>query len=330
MESTPYLLFSLHGVRYAVDARAVREIFWLPELTPAEEAPPHIAGVVNLRGRIEPVANLELRFGHPPTRYRLSDSVVLLKAEDMSMGVIVHEVHDVAEIPADAIEPPPRYDQETTPHARFIIGEAKVNETIVSLLDAASLIHAPPLGAAAAAPPAFCPEATPEEREVFRSRARSRMQAEGSEDTAGQTPLAVVGLGGEYFGMELEAVREFAHLRHVVPAPCCPAHIAGNMNLRGDILTLVDIRPALKLPQQDAMAQVVVAEAGQLRVGVPVAQVFDVLYLRAADVAPPPAASGRSDDEYCKGVAHYGEKMVGILDMRKILAEGGLEVDEEA
>ncbi len=330
MESTPYLLFSLHGARYAVDARAVREIFWLPELTPAEEAPSHIAGVVNLRGRIEPVANLELRFGHPSIRYHLTDSVVLLRVEDISMGVIVHEVHDVVEIPSDAIEPPPRYDQETVPHAHFIIGEAKVNETIVMLLDAASLIHAPPLGAASAAPVVFCPEATPEEREVFRARARSRMQAAGGEDAAGQLSLAVVGLGSECFGIELDMVREFAHLRHVTPVPCCPAHIAGNMNLRGDILTLVDIRPALKLPQQDAMAHVVVAEAGQLRVGVPVAQVFDVLYLRAADVAPPPAASGRIDDEYCKGVARYGEKAVTILDLRKILTEGKLEVEEEA
>ena len=333
MESTPYLLFSLHGARYAVDAHRVREIFWLPELTPAEETPSWIAGVVNLRGKIEPVMNLDLRFGHKTRRYCLTDSVILLESGGTTMGIIVSEVHDVIEIPAAAIDPPPRYDAEAKPHAHFIAGEAKVGEAIVMLLDAGNLIHSPSVSAApghVAEQTCFCPEATPEEREVFRSRAHNRMQIAGSDGTERQTPLAVVGLGGEYFGMELEVVREFSHLRHVVPVPCCPPHIAGNMNLRGDILTLVDIRPSLKIPLQGAAAQVVVAQSGKLRVGVPVAEVFDVIYLRAADIAPAPAASATVDDEYCKGVAHYGEKMVSILDMHKILTEGGLEVEEEA
>ena len=248
------------------------------------------------------------------------------------MGIIVSEVHDVIEIPAATIEPPPRCDAEAKPHAHFIAGEAKVGEDIIMLLHEDNLIHSP--AASAASPQAvgqtyFCPEATPEEREVFRSRAHNRMRAAGSEDTAGQTPLAVVGLGGEYFGMELEVVREFSHLRHAVPVPCCPPHIAGNMNLRGDILTLVDISQVLKISLQGAAAQVVVTQADGLRVGVPVAEVFDVIYLHASDIAPAPAAS-TVDDEYCKGVAHYGEKMVSILDMRKILTDGKLEVEEEA
>lgn len=329
MGSTSYLLFSLHDAHYAVDARLVREIFWLPELTPAEEAPPYIAGVVNLRGKIEPVMNLDLRFGHPASRYRVTDSVVLLEVEDSTMGIIVGAVHDVSEIPAAAIEPPLRYDAEEKSHIHFLAGEAKVGDEIVMLLDIGNLIHSPAVSAAqVAAPAGFCPEATPEEREVFRSRAHNRMQAAGGEDTAGQTPLAVIGLGGEYFGVELDMVREFSHLRHVVPVPCCPPHIAGNMNLRGDILTLVDISQPLKIPLQRAAAQVVVAEAGQLRVGVPVAEVFDVIYLRAADIAPVLAAS-TADHEYCKGVAHYGEKMVSILDLHKILTQGGLEVEEQ-
>ena len=67
---TPYLLFSLNGARYGVEALSVLEIAWLPELTPAEEAPPYIAGVANRRGKIEPVMSLGLRLGHPPQRYQ--------------------------------------------------------------------------------------------------------------------------------------------------------------------------------------------------------------------------------------------------------------------
>jgi purine-binding chemotaxis protein CheW len=123
-------------------------------------------------------------------------------------------------------------------------------------------------------------------------------------------------------------VREFSHLRRVTPVPCCPPHIAGNMNLRGDILTLVDIRGLLNIPAEDAAAEVMVVESGELSIGVPVDKVLEVIYLLPADIASLPAAHGERN-EYCKGVVRYGESMVSILDMQKILAKGGLDVEEE-
>ncbi|MCC2672942.1 MAG: chemotaxis signal transduction protein, partial [Armatimonadetes bacterium] len=58
METDPaslsLLTFGLHGSEYAVNADAVREIVWLPELTPIAEAPGYVVGVLNLRGVIVP------------------------------------------------------------------------------------------------------------------------------------------------------------------------------------------------------------------------------------------------------------------------------------
>lgn len=326
-----YLLFSLNGARYGVEAQSVLEIAWLPELTPAEEAPPYIAGVVNRRGKIEPVMNLGLRLGHQSRRCQLSDSIVMLQADGMTMGVIVSEVSDVAEVPATAIEPPPRYDEEPPDQTRFLAGNARVGTEIVMLLDVQRLIHAPALpasGVSANPQTYFCPDATGEERAVFRTRALNLMQAVESLEAAELIPLSIIQLGEEYFGVELDAVREFSHLRRVTAIPCCPPHIAGNMNLRGDILTLADIRGLLNIPAGSAAAEVVVVESGELSIGVPVDKVLEVIYLLPADIASLPAAHDEKN-EYCKGVARYGESMVSILDMQKILAKGGLEVEEE-
>lgn len=326
-----YLLFSLNDCRYGVEAGSVLEIAWLPELTPVEEAPPYIAGVVNRRGKIEPVMDLALRLDHPRRRCRTSDSIVMLQADDTIMGAIVGEVSDVIRIPASAIEPPPRYDGEPPGQARFLAGNAKVGDEIVMLLDVQRLIHAPaqPSPGVSAAPLAyFCPDATDEERATYRSRSRNLMQAAESQDAAELIPLSIIQLGEERFGVGLDVVREFSHLRRVTPIPCCPPHIAGNMNLRGDILTLADIRGLLNLPPAGAVAEVMVVESGELSIGVPVDKVLEVIYLRPADIAPLPAAR-EEKDEYCKGVIRYGEGMVSILDMQEILAKGGLEVEEE-
>ncbi|MFA7279947.1 MAG: chemotaxis protein CheW [Sterolibacterium sp.] len=328
---TAYLLLSLNGAHYGVAAKAVQEIAWLPDLSPAEEAPRYVAGMVNLRGKIEPVMDLGLRLGHPPRPYRLSDSIVMLQADGATMGVIVSEVSNVVGIAAAEIEAPPHYAEQPSELASFLLGNAKVGEDIVMLLNVPRLLHAPapPEPGVCANPQAsFCPDATDEERAVFRARAHNLMQTAGSLEAAATIPLAIVQLGEEYFGVELDAVREFAHLRRATEIPCCPPHIAGNMNLRGDILTLVDIRGLLNIPAASPATQVMVVESGELSLGVPVDQVLEVIYLRPADFAALPAAAHTEKNEYCKGVVRYGERMVCVLDLRKILAEGGLEVEE--
>jgi purine-binding chemotaxis protein CheW len=72
-----------------------------------------------------------------------------------------------------------------------------------------------------------------------------------------------------------------------------------------------------------------VVESGELSIGVPVDKVLEVLYLRPAEITSLPAAAHEEKNEYCRGAVRYGESMVGILDMRKILSQGELEVEEE-
>lgn len=329
----PYLLFSLNGARYGVEAQSVLEITWLPELAPAEEAPPYIAGLVNLRGKIAPVMNLGQRLGHPPRRYQLSDSIVMLHADGVTMGMIVSDVSDVVEIPASQIEPPLHYDDAPPAAVHFLEGNAKVGDAIIMLLDVPRLIHAQDMPASDVLnypQTDFCPDATNEERAIFRSRAHNLMQVVESLEAAERIPLSIIELGEEYFGVGLEVVREFSHLRRITIIPCCPPHIAGNMNLRGDILTLVDIRGLLNIPAGSTAAEVMVIESDELSIGVPVDKVHEVIYLRPADIAHLTAAATDEKNEYCKGVARYGERMVSILDMQKILAKDGLEVEEEA
>jgi purine-binding chemotaxis protein CheW len=172
----------------------------------------------------------------------------------------------------------------------------------------------------------FCTEASPEERAVFRERALSLAQAQADKEAAGLVPIAVVELNGEYFGVGLELVREFTGIRHLTPIPCCPGHIVGNMNLRGNILTLVDIRNLLGLPDD---SQVIVASLGELAAGVVVDQVYDIVYLDPGNLSPAPTAIHRAGDKYLDGTAPYGGKMMAILNLGTLLSAESLIVNEE-
>ena len=86
MSSQSFLIFSLGEEHFAIDASIVREIIWLPEVTPIEEAPDYIVGVINLRGKIAPVADLNLRFGHPRKRYHITDNVIVIEKDGFMAG----------------------------------------------------------------------------------------------------------------------------------------------------------------------------------------------------------------------------------------------------
>lgn len=332
-----FLIFGHRGTRYGLDVRAVREMVWLPELSPIEELPPYIAGVFNLRGRVVPVMDLGLRFGRPQQPYGLSDRVIVLERGDTSVGLIAHELLDVLTIAQTEIADPRSY-QGAGGQARFVRGEAKLEDGLAMLLDVdallrsalpeAALLLPSPAGAAELLPPCFG-ELSPEQLTVLRARSRSLTLVPGAVERAGLEAFAVIRLDRELFGLGLDVVREFSHLRSVSPLPCCPPHIAGNMNLRGDILTLIDIRPVLGMMSSAAMSEVAVLRLGELRLGLQVTQIVDVVYLTPADIAATPVASERAGQAYCKGVATHDGQAVAILDLEKMLAQRALQVSEE-
>jgi purine-binding chemotaxis protein CheW len=333
MDFQSLLIFDLDGARFGLDAMRVRECVWLPELTPVEEAPPWIVGIFSLRGRIVPVADLHLRFGHPARRYIASDQVVVLEAGHLLMGLIVSEVRAVIELPCDAIQPPPQFDATPPGPAHLITGEARVGNDLVALLDISRLTHLPEelaLTETTERPtPAghFCPEAKAEMRALFHDRAMALQEVTGEEEGT-RMGLAVIELGGEYFGVELAAVQEFCDIAQLSPIPCCPPHILGAMSLRGDLLTLIDPRAALNLPPAARGGKAVVARLGEQAMGIAVDAVHDVVYLRGEELqAPPPALRERCGAEIT-GTAPYAGRMMIVLDLAALLAREEWIVNE--
>ena len=305
-----------------------------------EETPRYILGVVNLRGQLVPVMDLNLRFGRASQRCRLEDCVVVLERAGSAVGIVVNEVLNVRDIAPEAVETAPSYGAEAPTEFPFLMGLAKSGEQVLMLLHLENLLTLAPglkegIDAGEIVLPvmtdAFCTDATPEEREVFRERARSLAQPPESQEKARLPALAVVRLGTEFFGIELQAIREFIELRSVTPVPCCPEHIVGQMNLRGDLITVIDIAGALGLPPKRGQAgrNVVVLNSAELGAGVLVDEVLDVLSLRAEDVTPSHATAHASGQEYLRGTAPYGSRMLSLLDLPALLMQDSLQVNEK-
>jgi purine-binding chemotaxis protein CheW len=288
--------------------------------------------------------DLARRFGHGPAPYRTDQAIVVLNWEDEMLAVIVDEVYSVTTIRTSQIEPVPRHAAVLNAQSPFLAALAKVDDNVVMLLNLVNLLYwagdttAAQLPGADTAPGAaalldtvreryFAPEAAPQERAVFKQRALALAISSEAGSTGELAPVALVALNGELFGIDLNNVTEFCDLRHVSPVPCCPDHIVGQMNLRGDVVTLVDIQPLLNMPPRGAVAarKVVVAEHEEAPVGILLDDVIDLLYLRPEDLTPPPAS--QAGKFYSQGAFHDG-RMICVLDIAQILRDGSLVVND--
>ena len=111
-ETAQYITFKLGDELFAINVAQVREVLELPLITKVPTAPGYMRGVVNVRGKAIPVVDLRLKFGLPSTPDTINSRIVVLEleldGETTVVGGIADSVHEVIELEADQINPPPR------------------------------------------------------------------------------------------------------------------------------------------------------------------------------------------------------------------------------
>jgi purine-binding chemotaxis protein CheW len=128
-----YLSFLLASEEYAVDILRVREIRGLCAITPFPGAPPHVQGVMNLRGAVVPVIDLRLALGLPRIEYGKFTVIVVLSVQDRTLGFVVDSVCDVVSLAPGDIEGAPELGARVD--GAMVSGIARVQGRFVVLLD---------------------------------------------------------------------------------------------------------------------------------------------------------------------------------------------------
>jgi len=130
---TQYLTFRVDAEEYALDILRVQEIRGYSAITAIPNAPPHVKGVINLRGTVIPVVGLRERFGMPPVEYDKFTVIVVVTIGTRVIGVVVDAVTDVLNLRREDIEPPP--DLGGGVDTSFVTGMAKGGDRLLIVLD---------------------------------------------------------------------------------------------------------------------------------------------------------------------------------------------------
>lgn len=131
-----YLTFSLGDEVFAMDIRCVREIIQHGSMTMVPLMPEFVRGVINLRGSVVPVIDLQSRFGRARAQIGKKTCVVIFDAtiadEKVELGLLVDSVSEVIDIAQSNVEPPPQFG--TSIRRDFVHGIGKVGQAFIVIL----------------------------------------------------------------------------------------------------------------------------------------------------------------------------------------------------
>lgn len=125
----------------------------------------------------------------------------------------------------------------------------------------------------------------------------------------------------EEYAFSILKVKEIIGMKKSTKIPNLPSYIKGVINLRGNIIHLIDIRERFHMPlkEYDKTTVVIIIETNEKVIGIIVDQVKDVINIKDEDIQKPLEFSGNIEEEFIEGLSKVNDRLVVILDVEKLL-----------
>lgn len=131
--SVLHVVFKVNGAEYVLPAADVLQMESFSGATPVPGAAPHVAGLMQVRGRVIPVVDARLRFGLPPVERTLDSRVVVAQLGSRVVGLVVDSAREVLKLDPQQLKPPPPLVVEGA--RGFVKAVAQVGPRLVMLID---------------------------------------------------------------------------------------------------------------------------------------------------------------------------------------------------
>lgn len=128
-------------------------------------------------------------------------------------------------------------------------------------------------------------------------------------------------LGDENYGIDVLQVQEVLRVSEISPVPGALSFVIGVINLRGNVVTVLDARHRFGLPskQPDDASRIIVADAFDKVVGLLVDSVSEVAYLPAEEIESPPSVGTDDNAKFVSGVFNREGGLLILVDLSKLL-----------
>jgi chemotaxis signal transduction protein len=139
--------------------------------------------------------------------------------------------------------------------------------------------------------------------------------------------ICLFSIGKDTYAITVNVLTEIIIPQKIFPIPTTPSHVLGVINLRGNIVPIVDIRPALSLPQQSVPGQIAILKHGTMMLGIVVDNVSAVIPVPESSIQTLPNDAGEkqpasgSRARFLKGIIQRDSGVAALLDIERVIDE---------
>lgn len=130
-------------------------------------------------------------------------------------------------------------------------------------------------------------------------------------------------LGNETYGINVMQVQEVLRYTDIAPVPGAPIYVLGIINLRGNVVTVIDTCQRFGLSPIDVSdnTRIVIIEADGQVIGILVDSVAEVVYLRSSEIESAPNVGNDESAKFIQGVANRNGELLILVDLNKLLSD---------
>ncbi|MBE0437503.1 MAG: chemotaxis protein CheW [Methylomicrobium sp.] len=130
-------------------------------------------------------------------------------------------------------------------------------------------------------------------------------------------------LGDEKYGINVMQVQEVLRVAEIAPVPGAPSYVLGIINLRGNVVTVIDTRNRFGLmsKETDDNSRIVIIETESHIIGILVDSVAEVVELRSSDIETAPNVGNEETSRYIQGVTSRDNELLILVDLNKFLSD---------
>lgn len=322
-----YLYFSLAEKKYALEVSQVVEIMKLPYLDYPQKLKNNIIGLLNYNNFTLNVLDIRFYLDIKITPYSLSNQLLVVKTDESMFGLIIDKVEDIISIEQSKIE----YISQTKKEKIIDFSYKYKNESIsVINLDILEDLLKKGVKDQNIDIPSLFPNDDDSRYKLMQRNTELSQKAQHGliKNIFSQDEFISFLLGQNIYCINLEYIKEFLKDILITPVPCTPDYIAGIITLRGDFVTVVDVKKFLGIPYKKPLEGkngVIIVETIDFKIGFLVDEIFDIINISEEIITK---NSYNRMNKYILSEVILEDKLYKILNMKNILSDERFFIEE--
>lgn len=325
-----FVFFNIMNETWGVPISEAQEILRLVEVAPVPDAPAFVEGVINLRGKIVFIVQLRKWLQLPPAELTLNTPILIIKSGELTLGLIADAIEKVAEVPEAWIESAPK---ELT-FKEYIKAVIKIDGKIAFLLHCEKIMISESKNMLSNVSPQIYPDTIVTEeknkvREILHRRAQELAKVNDEKDEGTKIRLIVFLLSNEWYGIEDIEAREVLRSARIYIVPKTPAYVNGVVNVRGDIIPVIDLAKLLGLSKEMkpplVFGKILIGGRDNVNLGLIVDYIEDIIEIDQKALQQSVELFGE-EAKFIKGKLELENKVIAVVNMAYLIGLPGNSV----